>query len=254
MSDAIAYLSRAIEQGQGLAEADIVLKGGRIFDLVAGELIESDVAICNDRIVGTLGEYRGRARDRRARQDRGSRLHRHPLPRRVLAAHAARIRPLRLEPRRDDLDLRSARDRQRARANGPALLPRRRDADGDGPARAAVELRAGDGARDLRRAAGSRRSSAARRSSQGAGAGGIHELPRPPGARSIVSRQARGVPDPADRRAQPAARRLRAQRLLERRRAHRPRGHQPARGHEKLAKGMQLLDPRRLGVQGPARA
>ena len=38
MSDAIAYLSRAIEQGQGLAEADIVLKGGRIFDLVAGEL------------------------------------------------------------------------------------------------------------------------------------------------------------------------------------------------------------------------
>src|SRR5271157_2030670 len=60
MSDAIAYLSRAIEQGQGLAEADIVLKGGRIFDLVAGELIESDVAICNDRIVGTLGEYRGR--------------------------------------------------------------------------------------------------------------------------------------------------------------------------------------------------
>jgi hypothetical protein len=36
MSDAIAYLSRAIEQGRGLAEADIVLKGGRIFDLVGG--------------------------------------------------------------------------------------------------------------------------------------------------------------------------------------------------------------------------
>jgi adenine deaminase len=59
MSDAIAYLSRAIEQGQGLAAADLVLKGGRIFDLVSGELIESDVAICNDRIVGTLSEYRG---------------------------------------------------------------------------------------------------------------------------------------------------------------------------------------------------
>ena len=59
MSDAIAYLSRAIEQGQGLAKADIVLKGGRIFDLVSGELVESDVAVCNDRIVGTLGEYRG---------------------------------------------------------------------------------------------------------------------------------------------------------------------------------------------------
>ena len=82
MSDAIAYLSRAIEQGQGLDEADIVLKGGRIFDLVGGELVESDVAICGDRIVGTLGEYRGAARDRRARQGRRSRLHRHALPRR----------------------------------------------------------------------------------------------------------------------------------------------------------------------------
>jgi adenine deaminase len=60
MSDAIAFLSRAIEQGQGLAEADIVLKGGRIFDLVGGELVKSDVAISGERIVGTLGEYRGR--------------------------------------------------------------------------------------------------------------------------------------------------------------------------------------------------
>ncbi len=59
MSDAIAYLSRAIEQGQGLARADVVLKGGRIFDLVSGDLIHSDVAICNDRIVGTMGEYSG---------------------------------------------------------------------------------------------------------------------------------------------------------------------------------------------------
>ena len=59
MSDAIAFLRRAIEQGQGLGKADVVLKGGRIFDLVGGELVKSDVAICGDRIVGTLGEYRG---------------------------------------------------------------------------------------------------------------------------------------------------------------------------------------------------
>src|SRR5271157_495925 len=59
MSDAIAYLSRAIEQGQGLARADVVFKGGRIFDLVSGDLVQSDVAICNDRIVGTMGEYSG---------------------------------------------------------------------------------------------------------------------------------------------------------------------------------------------------
>ena len=59
MSDAIAFLSRAIEQGRGLAAADLVLKGGRIFDLVRGELIKSDVAVTGDRIVGTHGEYRG---------------------------------------------------------------------------------------------------------------------------------------------------------------------------------------------------
>jgi adenine deaminase len=59
MTDAIAFLSRAIEQGQGLAKADLVLKGGRIFDLVGGELVQSDVAICGDRIVGTMGDYRG---------------------------------------------------------------------------------------------------------------------------------------------------------------------------------------------------
>jgi adenine deaminase len=59
MSDAIAYLKRAVEQGRGLARADLVLKGGRIFDLVTGELTRSDVAIANDRIVGTHGDYRG---------------------------------------------------------------------------------------------------------------------------------------------------------------------------------------------------
>jgi adenine deaminase len=60
MNDATAYLKRAIEQGQGLADADLVLKGGRIFDLVKGEIAASDVAIMSDRIVGTMGDYRGR--------------------------------------------------------------------------------------------------------------------------------------------------------------------------------------------------
>ena len=59
MSDAVAYLARAIEQGRGLARADLVLKGGRVFDLVTGELTKSDVAVANDRIVGTQGDYRG---------------------------------------------------------------------------------------------------------------------------------------------------------------------------------------------------
>ncbi|MBK9081483.1 MAG: adenine deaminase [Rhizobiales bacterium] len=52
-------LKRAIAQGRGEQPADLVLKGGRIFDLVTGALIASDVAICGDRIVGTCGVYAG---------------------------------------------------------------------------------------------------------------------------------------------------------------------------------------------------
>jgi adenine deaminase len=59
MNDAVAFLSRAIQQGRGAAAADIVLKGGRLFDLVSGEIVKSDVAICGGRIVGTHGDYRG---------------------------------------------------------------------------------------------------------------------------------------------------------------------------------------------------
>jgi adenine deaminase len=53
-----AFLARAVAQGRGVEPADLVLKGGRIFDLVSGELVASDVAICGDRIVGVRGEYR----------------------------------------------------------------------------------------------------------------------------------------------------------------------------------------------------
>jgi len=54
-----AFLARAIADGQGIDEADLVLKGGRVFDLVSGELLSGDVAICGDRIVGTLADYSG---------------------------------------------------------------------------------------------------------------------------------------------------------------------------------------------------
>jgi adenine deaminase len=55
-----APLSDRIAQGRGLAPADLVLKGGRMFDLISGELVETDVAICGDTIVGTFGIYAGR--------------------------------------------------------------------------------------------------------------------------------------------------------------------------------------------------
>lgn len=54
-----AKLERLIDQGTGREPADIVLKGGRFFDLVTGELVQSDIAICGDRIVGTCGDYEG---------------------------------------------------------------------------------------------------------------------------------------------------------------------------------------------------
>jgi adenine deaminase len=53
-------LADRIDQGRGLVPADLVLKGGRVFDLITGELVETDVAICGDTIVGVFGTYQGR--------------------------------------------------------------------------------------------------------------------------------------------------------------------------------------------------
>jgi adenine deaminase len=55
-----APLADRIEQGRGLVPADLVLKGGRVFDLITGDLVETDVAICGDTIVGVFGTYEGR--------------------------------------------------------------------------------------------------------------------------------------------------------------------------------------------------
>jgi adenine deaminase len=52
-------LSDRIDQGRGLQPADLVLKGGRVFDLITGDLVETDVAICGDTIVGVFGSYQG---------------------------------------------------------------------------------------------------------------------------------------------------------------------------------------------------
>ncbi len=53
-------LVRRIDQGTGREPADIVLKGGRFFDLVTGELVASDIAICGETIIGTVESYEGR--------------------------------------------------------------------------------------------------------------------------------------------------------------------------------------------------
>jgi adenine deaminase len=54
-----ASLSDRIDQGRGIVPADLVLKGGRVLDLITGDLVETDVAICGDTIVGVFGRYHG---------------------------------------------------------------------------------------------------------------------------------------------------------------------------------------------------
>jgi adenine deaminase len=53
-------LAQVVAQGAGRAPADLVLRGGRVLDVVTGALLEGDVAICGDRIVGICADYEGR--------------------------------------------------------------------------------------------------------------------------------------------------------------------------------------------------
>jgi adenine deaminase len=56
----MADLEKRIAQGRGDAPADLVLRGGEVFDLITGAMIAGDVAICGDTIVGIGAEYEGR--------------------------------------------------------------------------------------------------------------------------------------------------------------------------------------------------
>jgi len=53
-------LNERIMQGRGDAPADFVLRGARVFDVITGALLDGDVAICGDTIVGTCAQYEGR--------------------------------------------------------------------------------------------------------------------------------------------------------------------------------------------------
>ncbi len=55
----MANLNRRIAQARGDASADLVLRGGKVFDVVTGAMIEGDVAICDDMIVGIGADYDG---------------------------------------------------------------------------------------------------------------------------------------------------------------------------------------------------
>ncbi len=55
----MAELERRIAAGRGDEPADLVLRGGRVFDLVTGAMIDGDVAIAGDTIVGIGADYDG---------------------------------------------------------------------------------------------------------------------------------------------------------------------------------------------------
>jgi adenine deaminase len=55
----MAELETRIAQARGDEPADIVLRGGRVYDLITGEMIAGDVAICGDTIVGVGEDYDG---------------------------------------------------------------------------------------------------------------------------------------------------------------------------------------------------
>ena len=53
-------LIEKISQGLAAEKADIVLRGGKVFDLITGDFLTGDVAICGDTIVGTCENYSGK--------------------------------------------------------------------------------------------------------------------------------------------------------------------------------------------------
>jgi adenine deaminase len=56
----MAELTKRIAQGRGDASADLVLRGAQVFDVITGAMLDGDVAICGDTIVGTCADYDGK--------------------------------------------------------------------------------------------------------------------------------------------------------------------------------------------------
>ncbi|MFW5881305.1 MAG: amidohydrolase family protein, partial [Roseicyclus sp.] len=56
----MADLETRIAQARGDSPADLVLRGGQVLDLVTGEVIAGDVAICGDTVAGIGHPYEGR--------------------------------------------------------------------------------------------------------------------------------------------------------------------------------------------------
>ena len=51
-------LKKELLSARGEKAADIVLRGGKVFDLITGTFLEGDVAITGKTIVGTCDHYK----------------------------------------------------------------------------------------------------------------------------------------------------------------------------------------------------
>ena len=114
MIPTIDALSRRISQGAGRDAADLVIRNARILNVATGTLDDGDVAICGDRIVGTLDRYRGRREI-----DAGGRVVAPGFIDTHVHIESSLVVPAEFEQgvlqHGTHGDLRSARDRQRAR-------------------------------------------------------------------------------------------------------------------------------------------
>ena len=58
-TDTKQFLETCIDQALGQQKADLVIKNTRFLNVVTGEIAQSDIATCDDRIVGTYESYQG---------------------------------------------------------------------------------------------------------------------------------------------------------------------------------------------------
>jgi adenine deaminase len=59
MKASAEFLANCIDQALGREPADLVIKNTKFLNLVTGELVAGDIAICGDRIIGTYETYHG---------------------------------------------------------------------------------------------------------------------------------------------------------------------------------------------------
>ncbi len=169
-------LADRIAQGRGEVAADLVLKGGRVFDLITGELVETDVAICGETIVGVYETYAGtREIDCRGRILVPGFIDTH------LHIESSLVTPFEFDrcvcPRGVTTAICDPHEIANVcGAGGDRLFPRRLIPHGDGYPGEPVVLRAVHAYGDDRGAAGGGGSGAADGSSPGDRAGGVHEL------------------------------------------------------------------------------